>query len=265
MTAPAPAARRRATGLAAVALLPALTAPWSAGAAGAAGQPSAESREVRQIVTFRFLPGQTQAALDLYRGQVLPLYRETEAMRTVRFLGEAESPEPLDLMVVTHYQDMAAMDRANRTLAERPADGGPSIGLLYKQIGDLGLGHTDQFVEMLSPVGPAPPPDGRLLEVLEFLRVTPGTGPGFERQVLGVVHPWEQDTPVRDIVLRTETARFLVADSWDYLRTYTIRDLAAWQAYTAARSRNPAMYSVNRFVEARKTMILREHQDLRVR
>lgn len=259
---PPPGPRRRVTGLAAVALLPALAASWGA---GAEGQPSAESREVRQIVTFRFLPGQTQAALDIYRGQVLPLYRETEAMRTVRFLGEAESPEPLDLMVVTHYADMAAMDRANRTLSERPADGGPSIGNLYKQIGDLSLGHTDQFVEVLSPVGPAPPPDSRLLEVLEFIRVTPGTGPGYERQVLGVVHPWEQDAPVRDIVLRSETARFVIADGWDYLRTYVIRDLASWQAYAAARSRNPAMYSVNRFVEARKTMILREHQDLRVR
>lgn len=227
-------------------------------------QPSADSREIRQLVTFRFLPGQTQAAMDIYRGQVLPLYRETEAMRTVRFLAEAESPEPLDLMVVTHYADMAAMDRANRALSERPPDGGPSVGLLYRQIGDLSLGHTDQFVEVLSTVGPAPPPD-KVLDVLEFIRVTPGTGPGFERQVLGVVHPWEQDTPIRDIVLRSETARFLVADSWDYLRTYTIRDLASWQAYTTARSRNPAMYSVNRFVEARKTMLLREHIDMRVR
>lgn len=227
-------------------------------------QPSVESREVRHLVTFRFLPGQLPAAMDVYRGQVLPLYRETEPMKTVRFLMEAESPEPLDLMVVTHYADMAAMDRANRLLEERPPDGGPGIGLSYRQIGDLSLGHTDQFVEVLSPVGPMPPPD-RVIDVLEFLRLTPGTGPAFERQVLGVVHPWEQDTPIRDIVLRSETARFLVGDGWDYLRTYTIRDLAAWQAYTTARSRNPAMYSVNRFVEARKTMLLRERADFRVR
>ncbi len=129
-----------------------------------------------------------------------------------------ESPEPLDLMVVTHYADMAAMDRANRLLQQLPGDR-PPIGELYRQVADLSLGHHDQFVEVLSPPAIAPAPDG-LLEVLEFLRVSAGSGAGFERQMLGVVHPWEQETPMRDILVRSETARFLVADGWDYLRTY---------------------------------------------
>lgn len=230
----------------------------------AAGQAPIEAREVRQLVTFRFLPGQLAAALDLYRSQVVPLYRETESMRMVRFLGEVESPEPLDLVVVTHYADMAGMDRAGRQLADRAPDGGPSIGQLYRQIGDLSLGHHDQFVELVSSPNVAPVPD-RTLEVLEFIRVSPGSGPAFERQVQAAIHPWEQEAPIRDLVLRTETARFLVADSWDYLRTYAIRDLASWQAYAAARNRNPAAFSINRLVEARKTMILRELGDLRVR
>ena len=72
--------------------------------------------------------------------------------------------------------------------------------------------------------------------MLEFLRVTPGSAPAFERQVLDAVHPWEQQTEIRDLVVRTETARFLMADGWDYLRTYAVRDLAAWQAYSAARA-----------------------------
>lgn len=227
-------------------------------------QPPLEAREVRQVVTFRFLPGQLPAALDVYRSQVAPLYRETEAMRMVRFFGEVESPEPLDLVVVTHYADMAGMDRANRQLAERAPDGGPSIGQLYRQLSDLSLGHHDQFVELVSPPNVAPVPD-KTLDVLEFIRVSPGAGPAFERQVQAAIHPWEQEAPIRDIVLRTETARFLVADSWDYLRTYAIRDLASWQAYAAARSRHPAAFSINRLVEARKTMILRELADLRVR
>ena len=65
-----------------------------------AAQTPVESREVRQLVTFRFLPGQTRAALDVYRTGILPIYRGVESMRTVRLLGEVESPEPLDLMVV---------------------------------------------------------------------------------------------------------------------------------------------------------------------
>ena len=228
-----------------------------------AAQTPVESREVRQLVTFRFLPGQTRAALDVYRTGILPIYRGVESMRTVRLLGEVESPEPLDLMVVTHYADMAGMDRANQAMRALPPDG-PTIGQLYQQVADLSLGHHDQFVEVISPPVSAGTPDG-LLEVLEFVRVSAGAHGAFERQMLQIVHPWEEDQPLRSVVPRTETARFLVADGWDYLRTYAVRDLASWQAYSTARARHPAVYAANRLIEQRKTMILRELPELRVR
>lgn len=240
-----------------------LALPWNGLRVPLAAQVPAEPREVRQLVTFRFLPGQTRTALDLYRGFLVPIYREVEPMRTVRVFAEVESPEPLDLMVVTHYADMAGMDRANRQLQQLPGDR-PPIGELYRQVADLSVGHHDQFVEVLSPPAIAAAPDG-LLEVLEFLRVSAGAGAGFERQMLAVVHPWEQEAPMREVIVRSETARFLVADGWDYLRTYAVRDLAAWQAYSAARARHPAAFATNRVVEARKTIILRELPDLRVR
>ena len=102
-------------------------------------QAPVEAREVRQLVTFRFLPGQTGAALELYRTLLVPIYREIEPMRTVRLLSEVESPEPLDLMVVTHYADMAGMDRANRALRQLSADR-PPIGELYRRVSDLSSG-----------------------------------------------------------------------------------------------------------------------------
>lgn len=239
-----------------------LAAGYGAPAPVAARQP-AESREVRQLVTFRFLPGQAQAARDLYRRQLLPIYRETEPMRHVRVFGEVESPEPLDLMLVTHYADMAAMDRANQEL-ERSVPDRPAVAFLYARLSNMSLGHHDQFAEVLSPPAFAPAPDGTL-DVLEFLRVESGFAEAFEQQVLSTVHAWEQQDDVREIVVRSETARFLVADGWDYLRTYAIRNLAAWQAYTAARARNPAAAAVNRMVTGRKTLILREIADFRVR
>lgn len=226
-------------------------------------QPRAESREVRQLVTFQFLPGQTGAALDLYRNGLMPIYRVIEPMRTVRAFAEVESPERLDLMVVTHYADMAGMDRANASLRSLPPDG-PSIAELYQQLANLSLGHHDQFVEVISPPTIAPSPDG-LLEVLEFVRLRAGTAGLFERQMLDVVHPWEQEPQLRDVILRSETARFLIADGWDFLRTYAVRDLAAWQAYTSARARHPASFAAQGAVEQRKTMILREIPGLRVR
>jgi hypothetical protein len=229
----------------------------------ATAQPPVESREVRQLVTFRFLPGQARAALEVYRTGILPVYRGVESMRTVRLLGEVESPEPLDLVVVTHYADMAGMDRANQSLRSLPPDS-PTIGQLYQQVADLSLGHHDQFVEVISPPVSAAAPDG-LLEVLEFVRVVPGAQSAFERQILQFAHQWEQDSAIRQLVPRTETARFLVADGWDYLRSYAVRDLAAWQAYSTARARHPAMYAATRLVAERKTMILRELPDMRVR
>ncbi len=253
-------ARARAAGLAvvtAVALNGAAVRPLDA------QEPRAESREVRQLVTFRFLPGQSGAATDIYRRHLVPIYRGVEAMRTVRVFSEVESPEPLDLMVVTHYASMAAMDRANAQLFQASQDH-PPVGDLYRQIADLSFGHYDQFVEVISPPAVAPFPDGAL-EVLEFLRLERAFAPAFERQMLDVVHPWEQQVELRDILVRSETARFIVADGWDYLRTYAVRSLGAWQAYVTARDRHPVVAGLNRQVAARKTMIVREVADLRVR
>lgn len=236
---------------------------WPGSVLRASTQPPLDTREVRQLVTFRLLPGQLQAVLDLYATYVLPLYRETDAMRMVRLFREVESPEPLDLMVVTHYESMAAMDRANQFLS-RPSPDRPPIGQIYRQIGDLSLGHTDQFVELVSPPNLAPTPD-RTLDVLEFVRVSPGMGSTFERMMLASVHPWEQEQAIRDIVIRSETARFLIADGWDYLRTYAVRDLAAWQTYATTRTKQGSWMTASRFIESRKTMILSEMPDLRVR
>jgi hypothetical protein len=243
---------------------------WAAAVAllaAAAGRPvgaqhPAEAREVRQLVTFRFLPGQLRVARDIYRRQLVPIYRDVETMRQVRVFGEAESPEPFDLMVVTHYADLAAMDRANKAL-EQPAPERPPVSFFYSQLANLCLGNHDQFVEVISPPATAAPDD--TLEVLEFLRLEPGFAESFEQQMLASVHAWELEDEMRSVVLRSETARFFVADGWDYLRTYAIRSLSAWQAYTTARGRHPAAAAVNRMVAARKTMILREMQDLRVR
>lgn len=227
-----------------------------------AQQPLAESREVRQLVTFRHLPGQSAAALSIYREHLVPIYRDVEAMRTVRMFGEVESPEPLDLMVVTHYADLAAMDRANAQL-RRPSPDHPPVGELYRRLSDLSLGHHDQFVELISAPAVASLPDGAL-EVFEFFRLDRTSAAAFERVALDTVHRWEQQQEIRDLVARAETARFLIADGWDYLRTYAVRSLGDWQRYVTLRARHGAA-SVLSATTTRKTMILREIADLRVR
>lgn len=230
--------------------------------ASPAQAPLAEAREVRQLVTFRHLPGQSAAARKLYREHLVPIYRDVEAMRMVRVLGEVESPEPLDLMVVTHYADLAAMDRATAQL-RRPSPDHPPVGELYQRLSDLSLGHHDQFVELISPPAVAAVPDGAL-EVLEFFRLDRSVAAAFERVVLDSVHPWEQQQEVRDLVVRSETARFLIGDGWDYLRTYAVPSLGAWQRYVTLRARQGALSAIA-VTAGRKTMILREIAELRVR
>lgn len=229
--------------------------------AAAQPQTAQDVREVRHLVTFRFLPGQTDTVLSLYGLQLLPLYREVDAMRSVRLLREAESPEPLDLMVVTHYESLAAMDRANQALS-RPVPDRASVGQLYRQIADASLGHTDQIVELITT--PAPATLEPQIEILEFLRLAPGMAQVFERTVASL-QAWEQEQAIRDLLLRSDTARVLVGDGWDYLRTYAVRDLAAWQAYSSARLKHGVPAAASRLVEARKTILLRELTELRVR
>ena len=84
--------------------------------------------EVRQLVTFRFLPGRSADALRVYTEEALPLYRAGTEMRSFRGLREVESPVPLDLVVVSSFDGMGGMDRSNRelrTLADATARSAP--------------------------------------------------------------------------------------------------------------------------------------------
>ena len=93
--------------------------------------------EVRQLVTFKFSPGKLRDAIALFRDEALPLYEETPPMLRFRGFREAESPEPLDLIVVSTFRGMAGMDASNRTLRERAEKANTSMGELYGRIGAL--------------------------------------------------------------------------------------------------------------------------------
>lgn len=221
----------------------------------------APAREVRQIVTFRYPGAALPQALTIYEQQLLPIYRDLPSLVRFRAYREAESPEPLDLVVVSTYRGMAGMDRANEEL-RRVSRPGPGVPLIYRRLSELGGGHHDQFVEMLD----VRPPDmgaPEWLDVFEYLRVVPDGGGGLE-QVLGTrVVPWEESAPGG--LLSAETGRFLVSDGWDYLRQYHVRNLAAWQAYLTERRAQDWATDLERHVVARKVIILREAPELRVR
>jgi len=112
------------------------------------------SADVRQIVTFLFRPGHADSAVAIYERELVPLYREDAAMRRFRAYLEAESPEPLDLVVVSSFRGMAGMDASNTAL-RRLSSGGRTVFQWYGALAALSQHHHDQFVEMLPPLGDA--------------------------------------------------------------------------------------------------------------
>ncbi len=93
--------------------------------------------EVRQVVTFRFLPGKSADAIGIFRAEAIPLYQANEPMLRFRAYREVESPEPLDLVVVSSFRGLAGMDGSNRVLAEEAARRGTRVGEIYGRISDV--------------------------------------------------------------------------------------------------------------------------------
>ncbi len=215
--------------------------------------------EVRQIVTFQFAAGRTGDAVEIYRHQLRPIYDRISALLRFRAFGEAESPEPLDLIVVSSYRGMAGMDLANEGLRQ-PGPGGVTALSLYATLSALTVGHHDQFVEIrpaLSDTAAASP-----FTVFEYLRLAPRSREGFERLVRERVRPFERS---RDLVQWSETGRMLVSDGWDYLRIIGIGSLAEWHRYQTRMWSAPFNADLQRYVSARKTIVVRAIPSLSVR
>lgn len=223
--------------------------------------PSAQSPappEVRQIVTFRFVPGRATEAVAIYERRLKPVYEDTAPLLRFRAYREAESPEPLDLVVVSSYQGMAGMDAANDALRARHRSGVAAFEV-YGELSGMTTAHHDQFVEMLPRRGD-PPADG--LTVFEYLKLTPGSGRAFERLLAETIEPFERE---RRLYQGSESGRLIVADGWDYLRMHGIRSLADWHAAVTAARGAAFQSSLDPLVAARKVIILRVDARLSVR
>ena len=184
--------------------------------------------ELRQLVTFRFLPGESEAAWSVFRDHALPLYRQNEAMRSVRAFREVESPVPMDLVVVSSFRGMAGMDASNQALRRLASETGTSMEDVHGRIAALSADHHDQFVTML-PAFSHGDPSARPLVALVWYRLMPGEARRFERALEEELVPWERASSIP-----AATGRFLVSDGWDYLRWIGFDSLADYQAYWEA-------------------------------
>jgi hypothetical protein len=180
---------------------------------------------VRQLVTFRFLPGGFDDAMAVYLEQALPLYRRDSAMRSFRGLREVESPIPLDLVVVSSFANMGAMDESNAALRRLATEAGSSIGAIYGAISEVSEHHDDQFVEMRRELSTGDPAAHRLV-ALVWYRTLPGEQDNFERHLADDVVAWERRNGIA-----SETGRFLVSDGWTHLRFLGFDSLGDYQEY----------------------------------
>jgi hypothetical protein len=213
--------------------------------------------DVRQIVTFLLVPGSSERVTSIYRDQLRPIYRDVTALRRLRVYREVESSEPLDLIVMSHYDGMVGMDSANGAL-RRPHTSGFSAFALYGEISRVTQSHHDQFVEMRPLLGDSAMSSGTLT-VFEYVRLTPGSDRRFEEAVRRELRPREQRSGAS---LGSETGRLLVSDGWDYLRLHAIRSLGDWQRLLAARA---GATTTHRLVAARKVIIVRADTTMGVR
>ncbi len=215
--------------------------------------------EVRQIVTFLFQPGRSAEAAAIYEAQLKPIYADVAPMMRFRAYREAESPEPLDLVVVTSYRGMAGMDAANETL-RRPHVSGRSAFALYGTLSAMTQSHHDQFVEMLPPIGPTPD-DSAGITVFEYLRVSTADQPRFVR----LLDPFRRAEQAAGLYRWSEMGRMLVSDGWDFLRIHHMRSLADWQRYRTYQRRQASSGGPLTLIAARKAIILRQDARLSVR
>ena len=247
--------RRANTALFSATLTAALLAPLSAQNTAAT-----TGGEVRQIVTFHFQPGRSADAFTIYEKQLKPIYSEVAPLRRFRGYREAESPEPLDLVVVSSYDGMAGMDAANEAL-RRPNATGQSALTLYGVLSGMTQSHHDQFVEMLPALSDSAT-DAADLTVFEYIRVVPGAQQRFPTLLFTFIRPFER---ARGLYAWSESGRMLVSDGWDFVRIYGIRSLGEWQRYRERMRNSPRGAELDAMISARKTIILRRDARLSVR
>lgn len=220
--------------------------------------------EVRQVVTFDLQPGALGRVINLYEQSLLPVYQDLAPLLRFRAYREAESPESLDLVLLSSYRGMAGMDAANDLLG-KPQPTGVNVGLLYGQIDQMALGHHDTFVEMIDRLGDPPSDEAgtdEQLTVFEYLRVAPGGHAFFEQLLETRARPYEKE---HRLYVWSETGRVLVGDEWDYVRFHGLRSLAMWHDYVRRMRDADFQAALAPVILARKTVILRREPRLSVR
>ena len=225
-------------------------------------QPAQDLPEVRQLVTFKFSPGKTEEAVALFEERAIPLYQGTPSMLRFRGFRETESPQPLDLVVVSTFRGLAGMDASNRELRERAAREHTSLGAIYGSIGALSEHHRDELVEIDPEISWGTTDTSPLL-VIVSTRIVPGKREELEALVRDHVVSWEK--ALGESITGAEGGPFLLSDGRDYVRFIGISSLGDWHRYVRERREQSFATRLESVVVASKEIIVAPIPGLAVR
>jgi hypothetical protein len=219
------------------------------------------ARDVRQLVYFDFLPGKTAEAVQMFRDDALPLYQADSHLLQFRAFREAESPEPLDLVVVSSFHGMAGMDESNRALAEEAKRRGTTIGEIYGRIGALSERHRDEFVE-IDPALSWGDVSGAGLVALVSVRLAPGRKEAYGRLLRDEIVPWERRS---GIFAGGESGPYLVSDGFSFLRVFGLSSLGDWHRYRGEAEKQPFARELEASIAAERVLLVAPLHELSVR
>ena len=214
--------------------------------------------EVRQFVSFTFQPDRMSDAVALYRDEVVPLYAQDGHLSSFRAFREAESPVPVDLVVVRAFQGMAGMDASGADLRAAAERAGTSVGSLYGRIAALSTGHVDEFVAMVPAWGSGDPTASRLTAFVR-LRLVPGLRREAEA-ALGDLAAWEREQGIA-----VAAGRFILSDGWEVMRLVGFGDLAEYEEWWKANAETPAGAVLRAATVERSTALLGPIPELAIR
>ncbi len=217
--------------------------------------------DVRQIVSFRFLPGKSADAISIFRDEAHPLYVSNRSLLRFRAYREVESPEPVDLVVVSSFGGLEGMDGSNRALAEEAERRGTRVGDIYGRISASSHGHRDELVEMDSRLSWGDMDSARLV-VLIRERLAPGRRSAYETLVRERLVPWEKE---HRLTTGSESGRFLLSDGFDFFHILGIENLSDWQRYLEALRGAPFAPDIESWIAESSQVILAPVRELFVR
>jgi len=118
-----------------------------------------------------------------------------------------------------------------------------------------------EFVEMLRDHEYRSGTEPRVV-IFEWIRLVPAAQRAYELLLQTSAIPFERDLA---FLYLSETGRVIVGDGWDYVRIFGFETLAGYHDYTTIWRERSEAEQLALHVSARKVVIVRDDETLRIR